>query len=220
MCGRLNLRTTPSQIASLFGVEYCPPFDARYNIAPTQDVLVDRLNDRGEQELQFLRWGLIPFWADDIKIGYKLINARSETAAEKPSFRAALKQRRCLIPVSGFYEWKRDGKTKIPFHIHRDDDQPFALAGLWERWEKGNGAVESFTILTTAANSFMTTIHDRMPVVIPQNEFPVWLDNNVKPHALTPLLNSREWTHFEATQVSTIVNNARHETEDCIHPVE
>lgn len=219
MCGRYNLRVSPAELEALFGVNDAPDFPQRYNIAPTQDVPVLHLDEAGEKRLTSMRWGLIPFWSKDMKIGDKLINARGETVAEKPSFRAAFKRRRCLIPASGFYEWRREGKEKWPFHMHHIDDSPFAFAGLWETWQHDGSKINSFTIITTAANEFMSKIHDRMPVLIEPNQFPIWLDHDVDPDALQEFLQPVEWNNFEAVPISQTVNNARNETPDCLNPL-
>jgi putative SOS response-associated peptidase YedK len=159
MCGRFNLTANAAAIEEAFGLFGSPgDLTPRYNIAPTQQVLAVRQED-GKRAACRLRWGLVPFWADDLKIGYKLINARADGIATKPSFRDALKKRRCLIPVTGFYEWRTEGKAKMPFHIHRADGRPFVFAGLWERWTKGETPVESCTIVTTDANEFMAPLH-------------------------------------------------------------
>eukprot|EP00913_Durusdinium_trenchii_P019515 g18345.t1 len=164
----------------------------RYNIAPTQTAAIVRPADEG-REVAFARWGLIPSWAKDIKIGYRMINARGETVAEKPSFRAAFKRRRCLVPASGYYEWKKlSAKTKQPYHIHRDDDGLIAFAGLWERWDAGDAPLESFTIITTAAGGALADIHDRMPVMLPESEHALWLDPDVEPEALGELLHPHD----------------------------
>jgi putative SOS response-associated peptidase YedK len=167
MCGRITLRATPEKIAGLFGVsklDYSP----RFNIAPTQEVLTVRSSQQG-RELVPLRWGLIPSWAKDKKIGAALINARAETVAEKPAFRSAFKHRRCLIPCDGFFEWsRREGGTKVPHYITLRDGGLFAFAGLWEEWEPAEEGkcVSSCTIITTEANELVRPLHDRMPVIL------------------------------------------------------
>jgi len=219
MCGRFNLRATPAQLQEFFDLFREPEVTSRYNIAPTQTTLVCRLNDNGERELVPLRWGVIPSWSKDIKIGASLINARGETVSEKPSFRSAFKKRRCLIPASGFYEWLREGKNKQPFHIHHKDDSPFAMAGLWETWNHGEHPIESFSIITTSANQLMRSIHDRMPVILEPELFAEWLDPKAEPEFLKSIVQPYEWNGFETLPVSAVVNNARNETPECVVPV-
>lgn len=217
MCGRFNQRATATEIKNFFDLLRLPDWDwtPRYNIAPTQLHPIIRQID-GTREATIARWGLIPSWAKDEKIGYRMINARSETVAEKPSFRAAFKRRRCLIPASGFYEWQRiDAKTKQPHHIHHSDDGLIAFAGLWERWDKGDDTVESFSIITTSANSLMATIHDRMPVILPTDVHSVWLDPDVAPDALTELMRPYDG-ELNADPVSSYVGNVRNEGPQCI----
>jgi putative SOS response-associated peptidase YedK len=223
MCGRFNRRASPRDVADLFDVTVSelPP---RYNIAPTQPVAAVRIrpSEKG-RELVDLRWGLIPSWADDPKIGFRLINARADTAATKPSFRAAFKARRCLIPSSGFYEWqKREGtKLKQPFHIGLKDDRLFAFAGLWEEWHNPGGEViESFTILTTDANELMRPIHNRMPVILPPADYAAWLDPKEQDReALTKLLRPFSPDEMVAYPISTFVNSPRNEGPKCVEKI-
>jgi putative SOS response-associated peptidase YedK len=172
MCGRFTLRARLNAILEEFALEQALHYLERYNIAPTQDVLV--LN--AERQLVWKRWGLIPSWAKDAKIGNSLINARADGVADKPSFRSAFKRGRCLVIADGFYEWRKDGKVKQPFFIHMKDDRPFAFAGLAEHWSKGEKPIDSCTIITTDPNSMMAPIHDRMPVILPKDAYDVWLD--------------------------------------------
>ena len=167
-----------------------------------------------------MRWGLIPRWAKDAAIGHRLINARSETAHQKPSFRNALRYRRCLIPANGFFEWKREGKGTQPYFIRRKDQEPLALAGLWEGWKGPDGLIESCTILTTAANDLIAQIHDRMPVILPPEVYDLWLDPAMTDTAkLQPLFSPDVEESLEMVPVSTAVNSPRHEGEDCVEPV-
>jgi putative SOS response-associated peptidase YedK len=195
--------------AELRDVVDLPP---RYNIAPTQDVAVVQGDDSG-RVLTTMRWGLIPSWTKVPKKAPLLNNARAETVAEKPSFRSAFKCRRCLIPVSGFYEWLTEGKSKQPYLFRRPDDQLFALAGLWETWND----IQSCTIITTEANDVMAPIHDRMPVILSENDYTVWLDATAKEPGklLTPCPADELITY----PVNPIVNNARNQGPDCIEPV-
>jgi putative SOS response-associated peptidase YedK len=164
MCGRFTQRQPAARLRKEFRVGEAPGVEARYNIAPTQDILGVRQTPDG-REMTLLKWGLVPSWAKDTSVGGKLINARSETVAEKPSFREAFKQRRCIIPADGFYEWQRTEGRKQPFFFHMRDDRPFGFAGLWERWEgEGGQVINSCAILTTEANEVLRPVHDRMPV--------------------------------------------------------
>ena len=168
-------------------------------------------------EMVGLHWGLVPSWASDPKIGYKMSNARGETVAEKPSFRSAFKQRRCLIPAAGFYEWRREGKVKQPFFIRRLDGAPFHFAGLWERWEKEGRAIESCTIITTGANTFMSTIHDRMPVVIDEENFDRWL--NADAAGVKSLLVPWGDDGMRMYPVTPKVNKAGYDEPSCVEPI-
>ncbi len=211
MCGRFTLKTYATQLAKTFQVENAPDLTPRYNIAPTQDVAVVRLTKDGDQrELSLLRWGLIPSWAKDPKIGNRMINARGEAVSEKPSSRAAFKKRRCLILANGFYEWQKVDEKKQPYFIHQPDDEPFAFAGLWEYWAGEGQEIQSCTIITTTANSLMEPLHDRMPVILAEAAFPVWLVSDFQnKEALNNLLRPCDADLLEAYPVKTVVNNPR-----------
>lgn len=216
MCGRFTLRASASEIAEFFElmrdlVEWDTP---RFNIAATQSILAVRAGRAGREPVR-LRWGLIPSWAKDTKLAATMINARAETVAGKPAYRAAFKRRRCLIPVSGFYEWRRDGKSKTPFLISLRNEELFAFAGLWEKWKSPDGElVESCTVLTTSPNELMATIHDRMPVILKPADYGVWLDPQLDDAgALFTLLVSYPTEEMQAEQVSHVVNNARNEVD-------
>lgn len=171
----------------------------------------------GDRELAFLRWGLVPSWADDPAIGNRLINARSETVAEKPSFRTAFKRRRCLIPADGFFEWKKEVKHKQPYLIGVEQDGPFAFAGLWEDWERDGEVIESCTILTTTANDLMRPLHERMPVILTAKDYDLWLDPSVQDAAaVLPLLQPYPAGEMFAYPVSTWVNDPKHEDPRCV----
>ena len=212
----------PSCWCEQFGLVDPPPLLPRFNIAPTQNVAAIRLDQPAEQrELVRLRWGLIPAWATDIKIGYSLINARGETVADKPAFRAALKSQRCLILADGFFEWQpRDGK-KQPYHFRLADHRPFAFAGLWERWSKGeNGVVESCTIITTEANDLVRPVHERMPVILPTKDYDTWLNpRTLRPEILQSLLRPYPADRMTSTAVSMRANSPRHDDAGCIEAV-
>ena len=211
MCGRFTLTVDPDELQDAFGLSEPAPaqLTPRYNIAPTQPVaVVPNLEPR---KLDIFKWGLIPSWAKDPKIGNSLINARGETVAEKPAFRAAFKRRRCLIPADGFYEWKRTGKTKTPLYIQMKSGEPFALAGLWETWQAPDGSsVNTCTIITTEPNALMKDIHDRMPVILPPSAYDTWLTPDELPaEKALPLLKPFAASKMKAREVSKLVNSPR-----------
>ena len=182
MCGRFMLKTPIEEIADLFGLQDTRLLPPRYNIAPSQDAAIIRRAEGGERRLDLAHFGLVPHWAEDPKVGYKMINARGETVDRLPSFRGAYRQRRCLVPTDGFFEWQTidpSGKgPKQPFAVRRPDERPFAFAGIYERWRSNDGArsVESFAIVTTEANRTLSPIHPRMPVVLAPEAYDLWLD--------------------------------------------
>ena len=219
MCGRYTLKTPVEKLAEEFGFEASsaelPP---NYNVAPTQQVAAV-LEEGGERRLEMLRWGLIPSWADDPGIGSRMINARAETAPEKPSFRRAFRGQRCLIPADGFYEWKRTNGSKQPYYIHMKEEHPFAFAGLWESWkEDGGPEIRSCTILTTEPNELLAGIHDRMPVILPNGSYDVWLDPEAERDELYGLLASYPEDEMEAYPVSRFVNSPQNNDPRCIEP--
>ena len=219
MCGRFTLASPGEAVGELFGLTETPVLAPRYNIAPSQPVAAVRAAGEG-RELVALRWGLIPSWAKDPAIGDRLINARSETAAEKPSFRTALRQRRCLLVADGFYEWRKDGPRKQPHLIRFRDRRPFAMAGLWERWEGPDGPVESCTILTTAANEVVAPIHERMPVILVPETHAAWLAPATRdPVMLAPLLRPLAAEELEVFPVSLRVNSPANDDPQCIAPL-
>ena len=225
MCGRLTLQTTSGALAALFDGLKFPTFKPRYNICPTQPVACVRLNDESEKEVANLRWGLVPGWAKDLKIGARMINARAETVASKPAFRSAFKKRRCLVVADGFYEWKKAGKSKQPFYISRADTQPFVMAGLWESWsdksDPSADPIETCSVITTTANALMGPLHDRMPVILEQKEFEFWLDKEFTDHEyLESLLVPFEPDELQAFPVDTIVNKAANDVPQCIEPID
>lgn len=220
MCGRFTLRTPASEIARLFDVTV-PDFQPRYNLAPSQAVAAVRLDPRREKrEFAFLRWGLIPSWADDPKTGYRMINARAETVATKPSFRHAFRERRCLILADGFYEWQKTNDKKQPYFMRMKDDRPFAFAGLWECWKGGGDEVESCTIIVTEANELLESIHDRMPVIVSPEDYDLWLDPEFEDkESLQKMLRPYPVGEMEAYPVNTIVNTPKNDVEECIQPM-
>lgn len=180
MCSRYSITSPPEAIRELFGYAARPNFPARYNIAPTQPVPVVRLNSVGEREFVLVRWGLIPPWVKDPAQFSTLINARAETACEKPSFKNALRRRRCLFPTDGFYEWMGPRGKKRPFLIRQKDHKPFALAGIWEHWMDSEGSeMESAAILTVEANAVVGVVHNRMPAIVQSDDFEEWLDREM-----------------------------------------
>lgn len=215
MCGRYAITTDPEVLASLLGLVEPAPLDARYNLAPTQLAPVARPHEHGRLHLDKLRWGLVPSWAKDASIGSRMINARAETAAEKPAFRSAWKRRRCVVPASWFYEWRKEGAKKLPQRIERKDGEPLTFAGLWERWkgEEATPGFDSFTILTTAANATLAGLHDRMPVILVDRDARQrWLDVAVDdPAALQRLMAPAPDDLLRITPVSTRVNDVRNE---------
>lgn len=238
MCGRFTLRTPASDLAGWFlraAIDLnFPQLRPRFNIAPSQLIACVRKSPEAEREFEIaqLQWGLVPPWSKDGKAVYSMINARAETVHEKPSFRAAFRSRRCLIVADGFYEWIREGKVKRPFYITLADDQPFCMAGIWERWTRGTEVVESTAIVTTSANPLMAPIHDRMPVIIPPQDFRRWLELEVpavRKHdgeseqraaaataSLRELLRPFPEEAMAAREVSTFVNSVRNDSPACI----
>lgn len=222
MCGRFALTAPASTITEIFQLDVLPDVLPRYNIAPTQDALCV-VEEGGERRIEAFKWGLIPFWAKDRKIGYKTINARCETVASKPAFRAAFRRRRLLVIADGFYEWKRKGKQKLPFLMQVDEGKPFGIAGLWETWTDPDTLeeVRSCSIITCGPNALMEPIHDRMPVILPESAWDTWLDEQVQqPEVLQELLVPFPAERMAARRVSTYVNNARNYGADCQAPPE
>jgi putative SOS response-associated peptidase YedK len=222
MCGRFTLFEPDKILAREFGISDFPPGSPRYNIAPSQPVAAVRAAPAGTgRELALLRWGLIPSWSKDPATGNRLINARAETAREKPSFRNAFRRHRCLIPANGFYEWQRRERGKQPYFVRMRDGRLFAFAGLWDRWENPDkDVIETCTILTTTANAILAPIHDRMPVILPAGEYDRWLDPSLKdPGSLAPLLVPFPPEEMLAFPVSPRVNAPSTDDEGCIAPL-
>jgi putative SOS response-associated peptidase YedK len=216
MCGRFVQYFEEVVLAKLLGLDTLDASQVfrNFNTAPTQSVAAVRLSPEGKRQLVPFRWGLVPSWADDLSIGQKLINARAETAPEKPSFRSAFKHRRCLLPAAGFFEWTGKAGKKQPYFIISTDSKPLVFAGLWERWEKGPEPVESCTILTTEANEFMRSLHTRMPVILAPGDFDRWLHNGDR-----ELLRPCPPDALKAYSVSTLVNNVRNNSPNCLLPL-
>jgi putative SOS response-associated peptidase YedK len=215
MCGRFAQSSDSKRLAKAFKVAEVPELEPCFNIAPTQDILAVYQSPDGPSTT-FYKWGLIPSWAKDTSMGARLINARSETVTEKPAFRQAFRQRRCIIPADGFYEWQKREGSKQPFFFRMRDESPFGFAGLWERWEGGEGnteegnPVESCTILTTEANDLLRPVHDRMPVILHPEEYSLWLEGSEREtQLLKELLRPFPASEMTGHPVSTNINNPR-----------
>lgn len=219
MCGRYLLTTPVDALGQLFRFTERPNLGARYNIAPTQDVPIVRRTRSGEgRELLMVRWGLVPYWADEVKIGNRLINARAETIERTPAFREAYRRRRCLVPADGFFEWRKQGKTRQPLLIRRRDQAPFAFAGLWERWRQPDGQIlRSCAIVTCPANPLVAAVHDRMPVILDPSDFERWLDPEAADGRTLLQPCPDEW--LEAYEVSPRVNSPANDDPECIVPL-
>jgi len=216
MCGRFNLTATPEVIAEHFHLQRPPRFQPSYNITPAQKILsIVELEDKSLKAVN-LFWGLVPSWAKDTKNSHHLINARAETIREKPSFRAAFHKRRCLIVATGFIEWRQLEDHKQAFHIHRQDNQLFAFAGIWEHWQHDQETLYSCAIITTSATDFMQPIHEREPVIISPENYSHWLDKTVEEDEAFALLDNQAYAEMTATPVSDWVNNPRHNDERCL----
>lgn len=218
MCGRYVI-TDPEFINSRYDLEY-PLLNLipNYNVAPGTEMPTVSRNSPNQGVLR--KWGLVPFWAKDPKIGYKMINARSETVAEKPSFRKAIRSRRCIVPASGFYEWKRAGSKRTPYLFQPLHDQVFSFAGLYETWRGPDGQeIRSYTIITTNANDLVRPIHERMPVILAREDEDAWLDPATPFDEIMPLLQPFQPDAMEAFQVSTEVNNVRNNHPGLVKPV-
>ncbi len=226
MCGRYTLTAPVDELAAGFGVTgELPEVAPSYNIAPTGEVAAVGGDSGGERRLRRLRWGLIPSWADDPSIGARMINARSETVAEKPAFRSAFRRRRCLILADGFYEWQRPAEgekgPKQPYYIKMADGSPYAFAGIWESWQDGDGEkVRSCAILTTEANDLVAGIHHRMPVVLTPGDYDRWLAPGDGGADLQSLLRPYPPEEMSAYPVSTYVNKPQNDDPSCLEPVE
>jgi putative SOS response-associated peptidase YedK len=221
MCGRFTLFTPASRLAEVFLPGEALSMAPRYNIAPSQAVLAVRVSPgTGRREFATPRWGLVPAWAKDASIGNRLINARAETAAEKPAFRRAFRERRCLIPADGFYEWKPEAKGKRPFYVRMRNGAPFAFAGIWERWEGiSAGALETCAILTTEPNELLAPLHDRMPVILAPEFHDAWLDPATRsPERVSRLLHPFPSGAMEAYPVGRAVNDPKVDDRSCIQP--
>lgn len=218
MCGRYALVVEDGTWQRRFSLDDLLDMpDARYNVAPTQTLPV--VVRHSPNHIAMMRWGLIPSWAKDLSVGNRMINARAETVAEKPAFRRPLRSQRCLVPATGFFEWKRGGTGKQPYFIHLKDESLFAFAGLYDHWHDPNGReVMSYTILTTEPNDLMRDIHNRMPVILDRDDEDLWLDRDIsEPERLLPLLHPYPAGEMEAYPVSSSVNSPLHDAPDILH---
>lgn len=223
MCGRFTLFTEFDDLIDRFDIQAAidsEEYSFNYNVAPSQSVL-SVINDGKSNRLGYLRWGLIPPWAKDMKIGYKMINARSETLTEKPSYRNAYKKKRCLILADSFYEWKRTDERKIPMRIKLKNDEPFGMAGLWESWKSPEGStIYSCSVITTEPNGLMSSIHDRMPVILKKESESEWLNpSNSDTNTLNKLLVPFDEEQMEAFEVSSEVNSPKNNAPNIIGQV-
>ena len=220
MCGRYTLSAPGSAVAELLELETTPQLVPRYNIAPTQESAVVR-SAGGGRSLAELRWGMVPYWARDPGIGGRMINARAETAATKPAFRSSLRRRRCLVPADGFFEWRRTPAGKQPYLIRLAGSEPFAFAGLWDRWVPHQGEpIESFTILTTRPNERLAPLHDRMPVILQPRHHELWLDpEETRAERLEAALQPFPADEMTLFPVSTVVNKPANDTPECVEPL-
>jgi len=227
MCGRFLNRLPPAETARLFATKnVAPNYPARFNIAPTDPVLAVRFNAKtGERSLDALRWGLVPYWAKDLSIGARLINARAETLATVPAFRDAFERRRCLIPASGFYEWRKDGRTRTPYAIVPADEPLFAFAGLWENWRDSSAGADapwlrSCTIVTAEPNALLAPIHERMPAILPREAWAQWLgEAQADAAALQALLTPYPAERMRLYPVAPRVNSVKNDDPSLIEPL-
>lgn len=222
MCGRFTLTVDPAKLQDAYNDYTFPPqFAPRFNIAPSQPVLA--IPNDGKNNADFFTWGLIPSWAKDSAIGNRLINARGETLAEKPSFRGSYKYKRCLILTDGFYEWKKEpgSKIKVPHYIYMKDRLPFAFAGLWNEWISSDGSqIRSCTIVTIESNELMAPLHNRMPVILSSDDYTQWLDSTPQtPDSLQALIKPYPAEEMDAYPVSTLVNNPKNDRAECVVPI-
>jgi putative SOS response-associated peptidase YedK len=218
MCGRYLLTSPVEALRQLLLFEERPNLMPRYNVAPTQDVPIVRLRQDGGRELTMVRWGLVPHWAKDLAIGNRMINARAETVERLPAFRDAYRERRCLVPADGFFEWRKEGRLRQPLLIRRKDRAPFAFAGLWSRWRQPDGAIlRSMTIVTCPANELVAPVHDRMPVILDPDDFGAWLDPRTVDGRT--LLRPCPAAWLDVTPVNRRVNSPINDDPACITPL-
>lgn len=221
MCGRLVLKDNIEDLSSCFQIDNVDDLllEARYNIYPGQNVPVIIMEER--KKFVMMRWGLVPSWSNDPLIGFQMINARAETLSQKASFKNSFKKLRCIIPCSGFYEWKKlDKKTKVPYFIRLRNGTPFALAGLWDRWNKDGGNLITFTIITTTPNNIIKPIHDRMPVILKSENHDMWINPDITDTKnISDFLKPYPSEEMELYEISTFVNNPKNDSPECIEPI-
>jgi putative SOS response-associated peptidase YedK len=219
MCGRILLTSSGRELAEAFDLAHAPELQPRFNIAPSQSAPT-LTGSSGARECAQRHWGLIPSWAKDPSVGYRMINARSESASEKPAFREALRHRRCIVPTNGFYEWTRNGRERQPHWFHGRDEAFLGMAGLWERWKsrESDDVIESFTILTTQANASVRDVHDRMPVILRRKHYDRWLDPDQTTDELQPLLAPCPDDWLTSQLVGPRVNSPKNDDPDCLLP--
>jgi putative SOS response-associated peptidase YedK len=225
VCGRTNLTATPEELAEAFALDEIPALAPRYNIAPTQPIPAVRVHASGKRRLGLLRFGLVPHWAKDASVGARLINARSETAKARPAFKEPFRERRCLVPATGFYEWRRVDRSRQPYLVRRKDGRPMGLAAVWDLWRPAPRAegepIESCAILTTPANELVARLHDRMPLVLDAADYALWLDPEVMdPNRLLPLLRPYPAEEMVALPVSPRVNSPHNDDPSLVEPIE
>lgn len=221
MCGRYSLFAAREDLLVRFGLVDFEEFEwvERYNIAPSQNVPAIVRTEAGNK-IGMLKWGLVPSWATDPKIGYKMINARAETVNQKPSFKKLLRRRRCVIPADGFYEWKKEGTKKLPYRFQLNSKEPFAFAGLWDRWEQNGLIIHSCTIVTTEANSLVKDVHDRMPVILTKESEKKWLDRSIEDeNDLKNLLVPFPAEEMQSYSVSPLVNSPKNDVKEIVHSI-
>jgi len=216
MCGRFNLTASEDQVKTHFHLAQLAGYETSYNIPPGQQILnIIQTDDAGCRAV-YLYWGLVPFWSKNPQISQRFFNARAESVAEKPSFRTAFRQRRCLIPATGFYEWKVTEYGKQAYHIYRQDHSLFAFAGLWDCNEASGHALYTCAVITTEADTLMAPIHQRMPVIIPRENYGRWLDTHASPEQLNALLANQAYQGMAASAISDHVNNPAHNDKQCL----
>jgi len=219
MCGRCVVNISPDELRAIFNLIERPKIEPRYNVAPMQQVGVIRCcDDSNHNRYDLLKWGLVPSWSKDPAAGSHMINARCETVAEKPAFRHAIKYSRCIVPVSGFYEWEHDGKEKLPYYFHMADFSPMCLAGIWEFWKSHDGySLETFSILTTSSNDLIAPLHNRMPVILQPDDHDLWLNRNMHdPRELVRVYQPAASELIVSHKVSNLINNTRFDSPACI----
>lgn len=221
MCGRFTQQMSWSELHDLYSVYTVPQSSAlveRFNGAPTQEFAACRVAESGNREISVLRWGLVPFWAKDVSIGSRLINARAESVHSKPSFRTAFRKRRCLVPANGWFEWSSVAGRKQPYFIKLESDRPLSIAALWESWDKDGEPLETFTLITTQATSALSKIHHRQPAIVDSNDWELWLDPSSPANSLLDLVQTPHRGPYQYHAVSTRVNNVRNDTPEILEP--